>query len=201
MKLILASKSPYRRALMDAAGLNFQTESSPFDEEDFKNQNRRLNSKELCLKLAEGKALALAEQYKSDLILGSDQLIELEQQALDKPGSLERAVAQLKSLSGKVHHVHTSLVLIGPGKKMFSTIRTIHVRMRNLSEDEILHYVELDQPLDCAGSYKMERGGLLLAESVESSDPSAIQGLSMIDLTIGLKHFGKSPLDFWKGST
>lgn len=198
MNLILASKSPYRRALLEQAGFLFIVEKSPFEEEEFKKNNPDFPPKELCLKLAEEKARALEGAHPNDFILGSDQLIELDNQVLGQPGSHKKAAEQLELLSGRTHQLHTSLALIAPNKKVFSTVRTTFVRMRSLSGEEIEAYLKMDEPFDCAGSYKMEKAGLMLVESIEGGDPSAIQGLSLIDLAVALRHFGRNPIEFWK---
>lgn len=201
MNLILASRSPYRRALLEQAGFQFLVEESPFDEELFKKENPKLSPQDLCLKLAEGKASKAYESFDSKtFILGSDQLIELDGEILSKPGSLERALKQLTKMQGQTHTVYTSLALINPEGKLFSTVREIKVRLRSLSESDISAYLEKDKPFDCAGSYKMEKAGLLLAQSIEGGDPSAIQGLSLIDLTEAILHFQIKPSDFWSST-
>lgn len=198
MNLILASKSPYRKALLEQAGFTFLVERSPFDEERFKKDHPDLSPKDLCLRLAEGKAYALESLRPNDFILGSDQLIELDDQILGQPGNHKKASEQLELLSGRTHQLHTSLALLAPNKKIYTTVRTTSVKMRTLSHEDIEAYLKRDEPFDCAGSYKMERAGLMLAESVDGGDPSAIQGLSLIDLATALRHFGRNPTEFWK---
>jgi len=198
MNLILASQSPYRRALLEQAGLTFQVFPPPFEEEKFRDTHQKLSPKDLCQELSLQKALSVHQIKPGNFIIGSDQLIEIDHKILGKPGGLKKAHEQLSVLSGRRHFLHTSLTLIAPNKKTFSTLRTTVVKLQSLTHEEIDAYLHVDHPFDCAGSYKMERAGLLLADSIECSDPSAIQGLSLIDLVKGFKHFGRSPFEFRK---
>lgn len=195
MKLVLASKSPYRKQLLKQAGIAFDAEAANFDESRFKEDHPNLSPQELCLKLAEGKALSLSDKYPDSLIIGSDQLVELEGKILGKPRTSEKAFEQLSTMSGKVHFLHTSIALLMPNQKPYLSLNTSEIEFKKLSSSDITSYLERDEPFDCAGSYKIEKAGLLLVNSLRTTDPSAIQGLSLVDLSLGLRHFGVSSFE------
>lgn len=195
MKLVLASQSPYRKALLENFGLKFETQSPRVDEEKLK-KNGPADLIELTRYLALKKAESLTPLYDGAILIGSDQIAELNGRRLDKPGTPENAVAQLKTLSGKTHRLITSLAVISPLKTTLATNVT-QIKLRELGDDEIAAYVRLDHPIDCAGSYKIERAGLALAESVQTDDPSAIQGLPLIALTKALNESGLHLPQLW----
>ncbi len=195
MKLILASQSPYRKALLENFGLKFETQAPRVDEEKLK-KNGPAELTELTRYLALKKAESLTSLYDGAILIGSDQIAELNSQRLDKPGTVAKAVEQLKFMSGKTHRLITSLAVVSPLKTSVATNIT-SIRLRELSNEEIEAYVQLDQPLDCAGSYKIERAGLALTESIQTDDPSAIQGLPMIALTRALFEMGLHLPQLW----
>lgn len=193
MQIILASQSPYRKALLENFGLSFRALSPKVDEEQLKLTGPR-DLIELTRYLAFHKAESLAKDFSGDVILGSDQLAEIDGQRLDKPGSFERAQAQLELMQGRAHRLITSLSVIAPtATYTFTDITVLH--MRKLSPAEIKAYLEIDKPFDCAGSYKIEKAGMGLIERLETQDPSAIQGLPLISLTTAFKNLG---LEIWR---
>jgi len=196
--LVLASQSPYRKALLDNAGYDFEVRSTDFDEEAFKSSHSNLSPAELCLEMARGKALQARDLPELSYVIGSDQLIELDGEIFGKPGSHRAACAQLQKLSGKTHWLHTSLALVNPSLDVFLKITTTEVTLRDLAPNEIESYLKLDEPYGCAGSYMMEKAGLFLCEKISGPDPSAIQGLSLIGVSSGLRHFDISPTSFWR---
>lgn len=196
MHLLLASQSPYRRAQLESFGLAFTAERPDVDEAQLKKEGPS-ELTELTRFLAEKKALSLIRRFPEAVILGSDQLAELDGERLDKPGTREAAAAQLRKLSGKSHRLITSLAMIYKGRTLLFTDIT-GIRMRKLSEDVISAYLDLDSPLDCAGSYKIEKAGLSLVEELESRDPSAIQGLPLLSLMRGLETFGIPVQALWR---
>lgn len=196
MQLVLASQSRYRKALLESAGFTFVAESPRVDEEDLKNYGPRMLTA-LTQFLALKKAESLKSEYQNAIIIGCDQIAELNGERLDKPGSVENAVIQLKKLQGRSHRLITSVAILSPLKIVQQTETTI-LHMRSLSDAEIRAYVALDQPVDCAGAYKIEKAGLTLMEKVETSDPSAIQGLPMIALTHALFELGINLTDLWR---
>lgn len=195
MVLVLASQSPYRKSLLTNFGLTFETQSPRVNEENLKAQGPK-DLVELTRYLALQKAESLRDIYDNAVIIGSDQIAEINQQRLDKPGSPQKAAEQLNLLQGKTHRLITSLAVISPLKTVIETNITT-MKMRPLSSEEIAAYVQIDNPIDCAGAYKIEKAGLALMEKIESEDPSAIQGLPMIALTRALEQLGLHLPQLW----
>lgn len=190
-QLILASSSPYRRALLQKLGLPFESAAPYIKEEAFAGEQ----AGELASRLATEKALALAGQFPDALIIGSDQVAECQGRLLGKPGNTENAIAQLQLCSGQTVSFHTGLCLADAKSGNHSTICEIFtVHFRNLSKGEIRRYVELDQPLDCAGSFKAEGLGIALFEKMEGRDPNSLVGLPLIRLVDLLKQYQLDPL-------
>lgn len=185
MKIILASQSPYRKALLENFGLDFIAARPDVDEDELKERGPE-DLVELTRYLSFHKAESLRRKFPAAVILGSDQLVELGGRRLDKPGTAERAFEQLRSLQGRSHRLITSLCVLAPDATFtFTDITTLH--LRTLSDEDLRAYLACDKPYDCAGSYKIERGGMGLVERLESQDPSAIQGLPLISLTNALR--------------
>lgn len=184
-KLILASTSPYRQELLKRLGINFEAKAPLFDEEAHKDP--RLTPQALAEKLAHGKALSLAGPQK--VVIGGDQLVAFEGQILGKSHTKEKAIAQLQKLRGKTHELITAVCVID-GHTEWAFTNITRMTMKNLGDEQIARYVELDQATDCAGSYKIEKHGIALFEKVETSDFTAIQGLPLIELSQILKNSG-----------
>ena len=196
MQLILASTSPYRRAQLEAFGLKFRAEKPKADESALKLSGPK-DLEELTRFLSEKKARSLESDFPEALIIGSDQLADLSNERLDKPGSFAAAKAQLQRLSGHEHRLITSVALVSKGRCWIHTDIT-RIRLKMLSEAEIESYLETDEPFDCAGSYKIEKAGMALVEKIETKDPSAIQGLPMLGLTRGFQELGVSIAQLWR---
>ena len=189
MDLILASTSPYRRALLERLGLPFRCRAPGVDEDPLKHQG--LSPRELAERLAIAKADAVArlEPDPRSIVMGSDQLVAFEGRVLGKPGSVERAVEQLLSLAGRDHELITAMAVI-QGTRVLQHTDVARLHMRPLSRDEIERYVLADQPIDCAGSYKLEARGIALFDQIISDDHSAITGLPLMALTTILRDLG-----------
>ena len=131
--------------------------------------------------LAQKKAESLITENPEGVTIGCDQMAIFAGHGLDKPGTVENAVKQLLAMQGKVHQLHTALAVHFRGQWMLEThITTLH--MKPLTEQQIRDYVALDNPIDCAGSYKIEKNGADLFDNVENFDPSAIVGLPLMHL-------------------
>ena len=196
MTLILASQSPYRRQQLENLGVRFESRAPLIDEDQLKRTGPK-DLFDLTRYLAEKKASSLCAEYPEDVILGSDQLVEFEGERLDKPLSAANAEAQLKRMSGKSHKLITSLCIrLREKTLLFTDVTTIQFKV--LNDAVIKHYVKLDNPIDCAGAYKIEKGGLALIEKINSQDPSAIQGLPLMSLINGLEQCGLNIESFWK---
>jgi septum formation protein len=135
----------------------------------------------LAQRLALAKARAVAGRFPDCVIIGSDQVADLEGQALGKPGDHDRAVTQLRRMSGKTVVFHTAVAVVCQNTDFcqHSTV-PVRVKFRTLSDTEIENYLQLEQPYDCAGSAKSEGLGIVLLESIESDDPSTLIGLPLI---------------------
>ncbi|MGS3184690.1 nucleoside triphosphate pyrophosphatase [Aeromonas taiwanensis] len=179
MPLILASTSRYRKALLEKLGLPFQCASPEVDETPIPGES----AEALVSRLAQAKAMAIAERHDHGLIIGSDQVCVCDGQILGKPGTVENAVAQLMRAQGKHVTFLTGLCVIdaasGHAEQM---VEPFAVHFRSLDEAAIRRYVEAELPLDCAGSFKCEGMGIVLFEALEGRDPNALIGLPLIAL-------------------
>ena len=182
--LILASTSPYRRELMARLGVEFDTMSSDVVE-DMRDESPR----ERAARLARAKASAVFAQRPDAVVVGSDQVATVDDVILHKPGTAERAVAQLTQLSGRKHHLITAVCVIGPSGAA-EAIDVHEMLMRQLSDAEIRDYVAFDDPVDCAGSYKIEGRGITLFERLRGDDYTGIIGLPLTVLHRLLRESG-----------
>ncbi len=189
MKIILASTSAYRRALLERLKIPFSCVAPAIDESLYKDKG--LTPRELALELSRVKARAVAHLHPDALVIGSDQVAALDQVIFDKPGSEEKAFEQLSLMNGRRHSLFTAVTLIANGQEE-SFIDITSLTMRQLSDQQLRHYIKTDQPLDCAGSYKIESLGIALFEKIETFDSTAIIGLPLLQLisvmsTLGVK--------------
>ena len=187
--LVLASTSRYRRELLTRLGTPFRTLAADVDESAHAGEA----APALAMRLAQAKARAVAARCPNALIIGSDQVAESDGRLLGKPGAAEAACAQLAACSGRSVAFHTALCLVdtrGATPRAWSELDTTRVVFRDLTADEIARYVAVDQPLDCAGSFKAERLGITLFERIESNDPSGLIGLPLIALARLLRAAG-----------
>lgn len=178
--LILASASAYRRALLERLGVPFRCVAPDFDEEAFPRDG--LAPRDLAEALARGKAEAVAARQPAAIVIGSDQLVSLDGRILGKPGDLERAANQLEAMSGRTHDLITAMMVVARGR-WFEHTDVARLTMRRLDRSAIERYVARDRPIDCAGSYKLEQGGIALFQRIECEDHSAITGLPLLALT------------------
>ncbi|HKE48032.1 MAG TPA: Maf family nucleotide pyrophosphatase [Rhodanobacteraceae bacterium] len=187
--LVLASTSRYRRELLSRLVADFRV-VGPDVEETPRAGEAPLD---LARRLAEAKALAVARACPDAVVIGSDQVAELDGRAIGKPGTPEAARAQLAASSGRTVVFHTALAVVdtrvSPARIAHAVDRT-EVVFRQLGADEIARYVEREQPLDAAGSFKSEGAGIALFERIETSDPTALIGLPLIALARLLRAAG-----------
>lgn len=190
-QLILASTSPFRQALLNKLGLPFITAAPEVDETPLPTES----APQLVERLAQAKAQALAARYPQGWIIGSDQVCVLDGKITGKPHTEENARAQLRAASGKVITFYTGLALYcAQQKQLHSVYETFHVGFRALSEAEINAYVAIEQPLQCAGSFKSEGLGITLFDRLEGRDPNTLVGLPLIALCDMLRAAGINPL-------
>ncbi|WP_111495857.1 MULTISPECIES: Maf family protein [Marinobacter] len=190
--LLLASSSPYRKALLERLRLPFTCASPDIDETPQPGER----GEELALRLAEEKAAALAERHPGHLIIGSDQVAELaDGTLLAKPGSHETACRQLAACSGQSVLFLTGLALTDADSgNTWSLVEPFRVHFRDLSEEQIDQYLNVEQPYDCAGSFRMEGLGIALFRSFEGRDPNSLIGLPLIALIDLLAEQGIEPI-------
>jgi len=186
-RIVLASSSAYRRALLMRVGIECPSVSPDIDESPLPGEPPLTTARRLAL----AKAQKVAERETSALIIGSDQVAVLGRRVLGKPSNHAAATEQLRAMSGKSVEFHTALCLLNAvsGKAQQTSVPTI-VRFRELDDRQIERYLLRDRPYDCAGSAKIEAMGIALVESVESDDPSALIGLPLIALIGMLRQEG-----------
>lgn len=178
-RLILASTSPYRRELLGRLGLPFEVATPEVDESRLPAEAPET----LVRRLSEAKAWAVAAHAGDALVVGSDQAAVIDGEILGKPGDRGRAIAQLTRASGRRVTFLTGLSLVDATSGRTQTLcEPYHVHFRRLGADQIARYVDRDQPLNCAGSFKSEGYGITLFDRLEGDDPTALIGLPLIRL-------------------
>lgn len=175
--LILGSTSRYRRELLERLRVPFSVVPSHVDETPHPAERPA----ELALRLARAKAASVAQGHPKAIVIGSDQVADLEGTPIGKPGDYAHALAQLSAMSGKtvIFQTAVSVICLASGFEK-STLVPVHVDFRSLSEAEIDRYLRAEQPYDCAGSAKSEGLGISLLQGMRSTDPTAIIGLPLI---------------------
>ena len=189
--IVLASTSRYRAELLRRIVADFLLCAPHIDESPESDETPASTAS----RLARDTAKAVADRYPAHLIIGSDQVADLDGHLLGKPASLANAHAQLTRCSGRAVVFHTAVCLIeskAEGPIFQEAIDTTRVVFRSLKSAEISRYLALDEPFDCAGSFKIECAGSALFERVESTDPSALIGLPLIVLCGMLRNAGLS---------
>jgi septum formation protein len=183
--LILASTSRYRAELLSRLRLPFSSMAPQVDEVPLPGEAPDA----LARRLAAAKAQAVALLRPGSWVIGSDQVADLNGAALGKPGSHEAACAQLAAMSGQQVRFHTA-ICVSNGSQHLHACDLTRVQFRTLTSGEIARYVDAEQPLDCAGSFKCEGLGISLFEAIHNSDPSALIGLPLIALSGLLRQAG-----------
>lgn len=175
--LVLASTSPYRRALLARLRLPFEVVSPEVDEQALPDEAPAA----LAVRLALAKAQAVARRRPEALVIGSDQVADLDGRALGKPGHHAAAQAQLQAMAGRAVRFHTAVAVVCVASGFTGqALAEVRVQVRPLEAGEIDRYLRLDQPYDCAGSAKVESLGVDLVDEIVSDDPSALEGLPLI---------------------
>ena len=195
-RLILASSSAYRQALLRRLQLDFDAISPDIDERALADET----AEETALRLAQAKAEVIAKTVGEALIIGSDQVATLDGQQMGKPGNHANALAQLQAMRGREVVFHTALCLLDTRARASQRVQLsnvpIVVSFRDLPDAELDAYLRIEQPYDCAGSAKNEGLGIALLASIRSEDPSALTGLPLITLVSMLRRAG---VTFFKG--
>lgn len=200
--LVLGSSSAYRKELLARLRLPFVTRSPEVDESPLLNETPLNLAHRLALLKAQTVAQTCTDEGLDAIVIGSDQVADLNGQCLGKPGTHDRAVTQLQAMSGHTVHFHTAVVVVRP-RTGFQTafVNTVSVGFRPLDATTIETYLQLEQPYDCAGSAKAEGLGIALLERIDSNDPTALIGLPLIELAQALRQAGLDALSTHPPST
>jgi septum formation protein len=198
--IILASASPYRRELLARLGLAFDVDATGIDETPVPGESFA----DTAQRLARMKALAVAMRRREAIVIGSDQVASCDGVRLDKPGTADVAMEQLRRQRGRMSEFHTAVCVAEPGGHRFhEAVVTTRVRMRDateLTDARLAQYLRQESALDCAGSAKSEGLGIALMASIEGPDPTALIGLPLIALTDLLARAGADPLQAGRDS-
>lgn len=176
-KLILGSTSPYRRELLSRLRIPFEVVSPDVDETPYPSETPQ----QLACRLAMAKARAVAAVHPSSVVIGSDQVADLDGEPLGKPHAHDRAVEQLRRMRGKTVIFQTAVAVVCQDAKFAQMdLAQVKVTFRDLSDTEIEAYLLAETPYDCAGSAKSEGLGIAILESIDNDDPTALVGLPLI---------------------
>ncbi|WP_354188687.1 Maf family nucleotide pyrophosphatase [Bartonella silvatica] len=190
-KLILASLSPYRAQLLKKAGLSFFIEGASFYEREVEKTGKTKNPKELSCFLASAKAKNVSDRFSNSLVIGCDQVFELEGRVLHKVTSSKEAYQRLHDLSGKKHSLHSAVALFQNGQEVWTEAFSAHMSVRPLSSEFIERYLARvgTDVLNSVGVYQIEGEGIHLFEKIDG-DFFTIIGLPLLPLLIKLRHLG-----------
>lgn len=185
--LVLASSSKYRQLLLARLGLAFSVDPAGIDESPLSGEA----PDSLVTRLAREKAIAVARRHSWAIVVASDQVGVLDGNLLNKPGSQDAAIAQLRTARGREVVFLTALCVLDTlsGQRLES-VEVSRVRFRDLGDSAIRDYIQRERPLDCAGSFKIEGLGIALFSALELQDPTALEGLPLIRLTEFLNNLG-----------
>ena len=175
--LILGSTSAYRRDLLARLHIPFEVAAPDVDETPLPGEAPHA----LAERLALAKARVVAVRFPHAVVIGSDQVADLNGQSLGKPGTHDKAVAQLRQMRGQtvVFQTAVAVVCLDTGFEQ-SSLAAVRTKFRDLTDDEIESYLQLEKPYDCAGSAKSEGLGIALLDAIDSDDPTALIGLPLI---------------------
>lgn len=187
-KIILGTESAYKKSLFRRLNLEFESAPPKIDESPRANETAMA----LAQRLAREKAEHIFDHggYNDSWVIGADQTAEADQVVIGKPGTHAQAVADLTKFSGNEIFFFTAACVLSPAGECFEMLDKTQVRFRELTAEEIENYLRIEQPYDCAGAFKSEGLGITLFESIESSDPSALIGLPLIQLASILRAQG-----------
>jgi septum formation protein len=185
--LVLASTSPYRLQLMRQLEVSFHVAAPRYKERMDPSVSAELLVKHQALQ----KAKSIADQYENALIIGADQVfVDARHRVLGKPGTKAKAIEQLMEMQGRKHTFYTGLAIYdSASRESLAEFDTFTVAMRTLTEQQVKHYVDKENPVDCAGSFKVEGLGIALMEKMSGNDYTSLIGLPLILLVNMLSHF------------
>ena len=186
---ILASGSEIRKKILLDQNINFSVIKPALDEEKLKSSIKKLSFKQQAISLACAKAKEVSEKHCNNYVVGADTMCVCDKKVFNKPGNLVNAINTLLFLSGKKHFLYSGSCIYLKGKSLWTHCEIVSLKMKNLSKEEIISYLEKDQPFECSGSYRYESLGADLFSSVLGSE-FAIQGLAISPLLKAFKDLG-----------
>ena len=185
--IILASGSQSRKIMLEDAGIIFKTITSEVDEDSLKIKIASMPFKQQVIELAKAKAKVVSFSNPGNIVIGGDQMCIFENKVFDKPGSEEKAISNLKLLSGTTHFQHSGVCIYKDGKSLWEYSEVVKMNMHDLSDEEIINYVKLENPIHAAGAYKFESLGCNLFSSVDGSSYT-IRGMPLLPLLNELRN-------------
>lgn len=186
-EIILASSSPFRKSLLQRLHLDFECYAPDIDENPYPEEK----ATQYVCRLAQQKAEAVARQFPQAVVIGSDQCALIDGQILGKPGSHENALQQLRNAQGKTVVFHTGVCVLQPANEFCEVDDILYeVDFRRLQDSQLDHYLRVEQPYQCAGSFKSEGYGVCLFKQMRGDDPTALIGLPLIRLVAMLENAG-----------
>ena len=185
--IILASGSESRKVMLEDAGINFSTITSEVDEDALKIKIASMPFNNQVIELAKAKAAVVSSKHPGNIVIGGDQMCIFENRVFDKPGSVEKAISNLKLLSGTTHFQYSGVCIYKDGVSLWEYSEVVEMNMHDLSEEEIINYVKLENPIHAAGAYKFESLGCNLFSSVDGSSYT-IRGMPLLPLLNELRN-------------
>ena len=189
ISIILASGSASRKMMLEEAGIEFDIHVSNTDEDKIKKDIVSKPFSEQVICLAKVKAKSVSNIYPESIVIGGDQICELNETIFNKPGSKEQAVKNLKLLSGQSHYQNSGVCIYKNSECLWEYSETVELKMHDLTEEEIINYVEIENPINAAGAYKFESLGCNLFSYVKGSSFS-VRGMPLIPLLNALRELG-----------
>ena len=172
--------------MLEDAGLDFKVSSSNVDEDILKQQMVGMPFEKQVVKLASAKAEEVSIKNQDHIVIGDDQMCVCNDKIFDKPGSVEKAINNLQVLSGTTHHQYSGICIFKNGESLWEYYEAVEMNMHNLSDEEIINYVKLENPIHAAGAYKFESLGCNLFSSVNGSSYT-IRGMPLLPLLSKLR--------------
>lgn len=185
--IILASGSQSRKIMLEDAGIIFRTITSEVDEDSLKIKIASMPFNNQVIELAKAKAALVSSKNPGNIVIGGDQMCIFENRVFDKPGSVEKAISNLKLLSGTTHFQYSGVCIYKDGVSLWEYSEVVEMNMHDLSEEEIINYVKLENPIHAAGAYKFESLGCNLFSSVDGSSYT-IRGMPLLPLLNELRN-------------
>ncbi len=181
-ELILASASKTRLEMLSRHGLNIKNYPADIDEDELKKTKcKNMSAEEMAIFLAKEKALAVSKKFPDAYIIAADQVCLLDGKVYDKPESIENCIKHLKCLRGKTHTQNCAMLLVKNSEVILESLSKAELTLRDLSDEEILAYIELEKPLHSAGSYMLERHGKHIFKEI-NGDHDVVLGLDIVKL-------------------